>query len=159
MRVIGIDPGYDRLGVAVLEGRPGQETLLHSCCISSDTQSPLSERLYTIGSAFSEIVDTYQPTVVGIETLFFNKNVKTAIDVAQARGVISYLAVRSGAAVCELSPQSIKVAVTGHGGSDKTAVTTMVRRLLPNVPTNALDDEYDAIAVALTCLAHSSGRQ
>lgn len=159
MRVIGIDPGYDRLGVAVLEGSPGAETLLHSCCISSDAQAPLPERLHTIGTAFTEILDTYQPTVVGIETLFFNKNVKTAIDVAQARGVISYLAIRSGATVCELSPQSIKVAVTGHGGSDKTAVTMMVRRLLPGVPRTAVDDEYDAIAVALTCLAHSSGRQ
>lgn len=105
------------------------------------------------GNAVAALITQYQPDTVGIETLFFNKNVKTAIGVAQARGIILYLAKTAGCTVYEFGPQEIKVAVTGHGGSDKTAVLAMVHRLVKNVPENALDDEYDAIAVGITCLA------
>jgi crossover junction endodeoxyribonuclease RuvC len=97
----------------------------------------------------------YEPTHVAIETLFFNKNVKTAIDVAQARGVMLYLAASYGAIVCELSPQTVKVATTGYGNSDKEAVHRMLERLIDAVPKHALDDEYDAIAVGITCLAQA----
>lgn len=159
MRVIGIDPGYDRLGVAVLDGTPGNETLQYSTCITSDPAAALPDRLQTIGTAFASVLAHYQPQVVGIESLFFNKNVKTAIQVAEARGVVSYLAREAGATVAEYSPQAIKVAVTGNGGSDKAAVTMMIKRLITDVPETAVDDEYDAIAVALTCLAHSRARQ
>lgn len=159
MRVIGIDPGYDRLGLAVLEGTPGNETLCYSTCITSDATAPLPDRLHTIGAGVRTLLSHYQPQVVGIETLFFNKNVKTAIHVAEARGVVSYVAREAGAVVAEYSPQEIKIAVTGHGGSDKSAVTMMVKRLIKGVPEHAVDDEYDAIAVALTCLAHSQKRQ
>jgi len=89
-----------------------------------------------------------------VETLFFNKNVKTAIGVAQARGIILYLAKNAGCTVHDFGPQEIKIAVTGYGKSDKNAVIDMVKRLVSNVPEKALDDEYDAIAVGITTLAH-----
>ena len=153
MRVIALDPGYDRLGVAVMENTEGVETLLFSTCIESNRQDELPERLLTIGSAFQKLLKKYQPDAMGIETLFFNKNIKTAIGVAQARGTLLYLAKQSGCAVYEFGPQQIKTAVTGYGKSDKKAVIDMVMRLVKNAPEKALDDEYDAIAIGVTCLA------
>ncbi len=157
MRVLALDPGYDRLGVAVLERQNGKEVLLYSGCILTDRTDVLTERLFTIGVAVQELLSTYSPTAVGIETLFFNKNTKTAIGVAQARGIIIFLAKQANCSVHEFGPQEIKVAVTGYGKSDKQGVIDMVKRLIINAPEKALDDEYDAIAVGITTLAHNRG--
>jgi crossover junction endodeoxyribonuclease RuvC len=153
MRVLAIDPGYDRLGVAIMEYRDGREHLIHSECVLTDKTQSLPDRLLVMGKAVEVLITQFKPDTIGIETLFFNKNIKTAIGVAQARGIILYLAKTAGCTVYEFGPQEIKVAVTGHGGSDKTAVFAMVNRLVANVPEKALDDEYDAIAVGITCLA------
>ena len=153
MRVLAIDPGYDRLGVAVMEYQNGKEYLIYSTCVLTDKKSELPDRLFEVGDAVAKLITTYTPDTVAIETLFFNKNIKTAIGVAQARGIIIYLAKKANCAVYEFGPQEIKVAVTGYGNSDKAAVFAMVSRLVPNVPKQALDDEYDAIAVGITCLA------
>lgn len=154
MRVLAVDPGYDRLGVAVIEKQNNVETLLYSDCLETPKTETLTNRLYTLGATFAELLNQHKPEVVGVETLFFNKNVKTAIGVAQARGIILYLAKEAGAEVVEFGPQEIKIAVTGYGKSDKNAVIDMVKRLVKNVPEDALDDEYDAIAVGVTTLAH-----
>jgi crossover junction endodeoxyribonuclease RuvC len=97
-------------------------------------------------------------TCVAIEQLFFNQNVKTAMQVAEARGVIMVAAHELGVSLFEYSPQAIKIATTGYGNSTKTAVTQMVQQLVEAVPTQALDDEYDAIAVGVTYLAHHGRR-
>ncbi len=157
MRVLAIDPGYDRLGVAILEKEHGAEVLLYSACIETQPSDELSVRLVHIGTEIQKLIDTYKPNALGIETLFFNANRTTAIGVAQARGVILFLARQSGCAVYEFGPQEIKVAVTGYGKSDKKAVTDMVKRLVPSVKEEAHDDEYDAVAVGITCLAHYRG--
>lgn len=153
MRVLAIDPGYDRIGVAVMEKTDSKEVLIHSECILTKKEDVLIARLLLLGQRIELIITEYKPTAVGIETLFFNKNQKTAIGVAQARGIIIYLARKAGCEVYEFGPQEIKVAVTGYGKSDKTAVIDMVKRLVVGVPESALDDEYDAIAVGITCLA------
>ena len=153
MKVLAIDPGYDRLGVAIMEYENGKENLLYSTCILTDKKASLTDRLYKIGQTVQSILSEYQPNTVALETLFFNKNIKTAIGVAQARGIILYLAKQAGCHVYEFGPQEIKVAVTGYGNSDKMAVFDMVTRLVPAAPKKALDDEYDAIAVGITCLA------
>lgn len=153
MRVIAIDPGYDRLGVAVMEYVDGKESLLYSTCIETSRSDTLPDRLLTIGNRFTEILHEFKPTALGVETLFFNKNAKTAIGVAQARGTLIYLARTVGCTVYEFGPQEIKTAITGYGKSDKQAVIDMVLRLVKNAPPKALDDEYDAIAVGVTCLA------
>lgn len=153
MRVIAVDPGYDRLGVAVMEYQNGSEVLIHSSCIETDRKESLPDRIYSLGQQFEVLLKTYEPDTLGIETLFFNKNVTTAMGVAQARGTLLYLAKGAGCIVYEFGPQEIKSAVTGYGKSDKTAVIAMVLRLVTNAPLKALDDEYDAIAVAITCLA------
>lgn len=153
MRVIAIDPGYDRLGVAVMELQD-KETVLYSTCIETSRSSTIPERLHEAGVIIESIVDTYQPDTMAVESLFFNKNVKTAIAVAQARGMLLYIGQRTGCMVYEFSPQEIKVATTGHGASKKAAVMDMIKKLVQNVPEHAIDDEYDAIAVGVTCLAH-----
>lgn len=154
MRVIGVDPGYDRLGVAIIELRDGKEHLIHSECILTEKDNPLPDRIHTLAERFESLIQTHSPTALGIETLFFNKNQKTAIGVAQARGVLIYLAKKYKCDVFEFGPQEIKIAITGYGKSDKKAVIDMVTRLIPESPSDALDDEYDAIAVGITCLAH-----
>lgn len=154
MRIIGIDPGYDRLGLAIVERVNGTDTLVHSRCVETDRTRSLPDRLAHIGREVEEALTTFQPTQLGIETLFFNKNQTTAIAVAQARGVVLYLARIHDIDVREFGPQEVKVAVTGYGKSDKAAVRTMLERLVANIPAGALDDEYDAIAVGITALAH-----
>lgn len=152
--VVGIDPGFDRLGVAFMSRQGGVEQLLYSTCLSSDRTATLPDRLLFLGNELSQLMETYRPTGLAIETLFFNKNVKTALAVAEVRGLILYLGRRHHCTIHEYSPQAIKLAVTGYGNSDKTAVFSMLKRLVSNVPDGALDDEYDAIAVGVTCLAH-----
>lgn len=154
MKVLALDPGYDRLGVAILEKEGNAQTLLYSSCIETNRSLSLPDRLLHIGTAVTSLLQEYSPEAVAIETLFFNKNIKTAIGVAQARGIIIYLAKQANCALYEFGPQEIKVAVTGYGKSDKLAVIAMVKRLVKNAPEEALDDEYDAIAVGITALAH-----
>jgi crossover junction endodeoxyribonuclease RuvC len=155
MRVLGLDPGYDRLGVSVIEREAGNETLLFSTCVTTSRSDDMHTRLHAIGAACDKYIATYNPDIVALETLFFNKNQKTAIGVAEVRGIILYLAMIHGSRVMEFGPQEIKIAVTGYGKSDKSAVIMMVKRLLRGVPEKALDDEYDAIAVGITALAHT----
>ena len=120
MKVLALDPGYDRLGVAVLEhGQNGKEVLIYSYCIETDKKADFADRLCHIGNTIKKLLEEYSPDSVAIETIFFNKNIKTAIGVAQTRGVILYLAKQSGCTVYEFGPQEIKVAVTGYGKSDK----------------------------------------
>lgn len=156
MKVLGVDPGYDRLGVAVMEKQHGQEKLLYSDCIETDKSSALSERLADLGGRFEEVLLRNKPDIVAIETLFFSKNQKTALFVAEARGVIVYLAAKHGCVIKEYGPGEVKVAVTGWGNSDKRSIMTMLKRLVTNLPERALDDEYDAIAVAVTAIAHQA---
>mgnify|MGYP001219366505 FL=1 len=154
MKALAIDPGYDRLGVAILQKIDGAEKLIYSTCIETDKESTLPKRLEEVGRKIEELLIKEKPDILGIETLFFNKNVKTAVAVAAARGVVIYLSEKHGAKTVEVSPQQVKVAVTGYGKSDKRAVTHMVKQLIKESPQEALDDEYDAIAVGITALAH-----
>jgi crossover junction endodeoxyribonuclease RuvC len=158
MKVLAFDPGYDRLGVAVLEKVSGKEVLLHSSCVTTKKTDSVPDRLKMIGESIESLINTHKPGIVALETLFFNKNIKTAIVVAEVRGIILYLARHHNCFVMEFGPQEIKIAVTGYGKSDKIAVIDMVKRLVPNVPEKALDDEYDAIAVGITAIAHAQNR-
>jgi crossover junction endodeoxyribonuclease RuvC len=152
MRIIGIDPGYDRFGIAVIERIHGKETVLHSSCVSTDKAAPYPDRLRTVGDGLAAAIMAHTPGALALEQLFFNKNVKTALKVAEARGVALYVARAHNLPVFEYSPQAIKIATTGYGKSGKKQVEEMLHRLVVGVPKIALDDEYDAIAVALACL-------
>lgn len=149
---MGIDPGYDRFGIAIIERIHGKETLIHSSCATTTAHTPMAERLYSVGTALHEAIRMHEPHALALEQLFFNKNVKTALGVAEARGTALYVAKGHGLPIFEYSPQAVKIATTGHGNSEKRQVEEMLHRLVAGVPHTALDDEYDAIAVALTCL-------
>lgn len=150
MRIMGIDPGYDRLGVALLEKVPGKETLLHSECFQTDRKSAFADRLHAIGEHTYRLIDEYSPTHMAIENVFFNTNQKTAMDVAAVRGVLLYIARERELAVSEYTPPQIKTAVGGGGHGSKKDVIAMVHHLVALSDRKRLDDEYDAIAVALT---------
>lgn len=154
MRVISIDPGYDRCGVAVLEkDEQGKEQVLFSDCIETSKKDPLVKRLFVVGQKITSIIDTYSPNCMAIEELFFSRNAKTALDVGQALGVISYQAAVHHLDLYYFKPNQIKVAVTGYGKSQKREVYKMVSQLVQLQDKKYLDDEIDAIAVGLTLLA------
>jgi len=153
MRIIAIDPGYERMGVAVIEKENGQEALIYSECFKTSPKIPHEERLNLIGKEIEKIIKKYKPEAMAIETLFFKNNAKTAMHVSEARGVMLYVASVSELEVAEFSPMAIKVAVTGYGSSDKEQVTEMVKRLIKINTDIEYDDEYDAIAVGLTYFA------
>lgn len=150
MRVLGIDPGYGRCGVAVMDSSTGsgQERLLYSTCI--ETKGEFAERLADIAEKLAGLIDTWQPEALAIEKLFFSKNVKTAMQVAEVRGAIISLAKGLGLDVREYTPSQVKIAITGSGNADKNAVSTMLERMVKIEVTPKYDDEYDAIAIALT---------
>lgn len=158
MRVIGIDPGFDRCGVAVAELSGGKERLLFSTCIETPRTALFGERLRIVGQSVEEIIDAQRPAALALETLFFNQNRSTAFKVAEVRGMLLYIAATRGLSIYEYSPQAVKIAITGHGASNKGAMATMIERLYrPQTPISR-DDEYDAIAVAMTCLTHDGRR-
>lgn len=154
MRIISIDPGYERMGVAVIEKTDGKEHLVFSECFRTSPKIPHAERLKFIGKEVESVVKKYKPEALAIETLFFSKNQKTALQVSEARGVILYIVAANDIPVKEFSPADIKIAVTGHGGSDKKQVTFMVKKLVKVGKEIKYDDECDAIAAGLTFFAH-----
>jgi crossover junction endodeoxyribonuclease RuvC len=152
MRILAIDPGYDRLGIAVVEGDPSRPTLIMSDCVRPD-KGVRADRLAHVSKAVTAAIKKYAPDVLALETLFFSINKKTAIGVAEARGAILAAAGAATLPVIECSPQHVKSAVTGHGGASKAAVAEMVPRLLSLPKKKRLDDELDAIAIGITALA------
>ena len=152
MRVLAIDPGFDRLGIAVLEGDASRPTLVWSTCVEP-ARGDKEERLAAVHRAVAGAIAEYAPDLFAIETLFFSTNKKTALGVAEARGVALAAAGSAKIRVLEYSPQQVKLAVTGHGGADKAAVARMVPRLVSLPPRKRLDDELDAIALGIAALA------
>lgn len=150
MKILGIDPGYDRLGIAIIEKLPKKkEAVLYSACFTTVSKDTIYKRLLMIGDEIVRILEKFDPEAIAVETLFITKNQKTAMRVAEARGIIVYEAIKRGVDVFEYSPMEIKTAITSDGTSDKTRMIKMVH-LLVNISDKKHDDEYDAIAVALT---------
>ncbi len=154
MRILGIDPGVERIGIAVIEKTGPKETYVFSECFKTSAQLPHAERLAAIGTEIARVVAEHAPVALAIEKLYFEKNVTTAMGVAEARGVALYECAKAGMRIHEYTPMQIKVAVTGYGKSDKAAIMQMVPRLIKLPERNMIDDEVDAIAIALTCFAH-----
>ncbi len=155
MKILGIDPGYERLGIAVLEKNRGEkkERLLFSECFKTPKELPFSERLVLIGKEIERVISEFAPDALGIENLFLENNQKTAMHVAEVRGAILYLAGKNNLGIHEYTPLQVKNAVAGHGKGDKKQVAHMVHQLVVIEKEIAHDDEYDAIAIALTCFA------
>ena len=154
MRVLSVDPGYERMGIAVIENSlRKKEVLIYSNCFKTSSTLPYHTRLKMIGEEIVRIIDEFKPHVCATETLFFTKNKKTAMMVAGARGVVLFTAASQNLEVYEYTPLQIKIAVTGYGKSDKRQVATMVEKLIDIHKDIKYDDEYDAIAIGITCIA------
>ena len=162
MRILAVDPGYEKMGVAVLEKNLGKEILIFSECFKTSREAPDHERLCTLGKEIERVIEEFKPQSLTIEKLFFADNQKTAMRVSEARGIIIYEAARAGLSVLEFTPLEMKVAITGYGRSTKGQVKFMVEKLVAVNKKIKEDDEYDAIALGLTYFArekHASVRR
>ena len=151
-RVLGFDPGFERLGIAVLEKEGPREKLIHSECLRTAPDLPFPERVRLLGEAAEKLIRAFKPLAVALEKVYFENNVKTAMQVAEVCGVLIYIAASYNLPVFEYTPLQVKAAVTGSGASSKQSVARMLSRLVGLPEKKRLDDEMDAIAIALTCL-------
>jgi crossover junction endodeoxyribonuclease RuvC len=159
MRILGIDPGFERLGIAVVEKSHGEkrERVIFSECFKTSSELEFSARLNLLGQRVTEVIQEYRPEILSIETLFLTTNHKTVMRVAEARGVVIYEAEKAGLKIFEASPPQIKMATTGYGKSDKSQIIKMVKMLVDIDDSKKSDDELDAIAIGITGLAHLRG--
>ena len=155
MIILGIDPGYAIVGIGVLEYKSGKFRPIEYNAITTSAQFSQSLRLKIIYEEIGAYLDKYTPSAVAIEELFFNSNQKTAIAVAQARGVLVAQTAVRGIPIYEYTPLQIKQSVTGYGRADKAQVQQMVKLLLGLNAIPKPDDAADAMAVAI-CHAHSA---
>lgn len=155
MRVLAIDPGYGRCGVAVIEKSDGKEKWIYSDCIETTAKTPFDERLSFVASEVKRLIQKFKPDALAMERLFFTSNQKTAMHVAEVRGAILHVAASLGLSTFEYTPGQIKSTTTGSGRADKKQIIAMITLLLKINKSIKLDDEYDAIAVGITHLAHS----
>lgn len=154
MKIISIDPGYERLGIAIVDKESrNPETLIFSECFKTSAKLPHHERLTLIGNRIKEVIKKYKPTALATEKLFFSGNQKTAMLVAEARGTILYSGSSSGLDIFEYTPNQIKIAITGYGRSEKRQIIDMVKKLIKVTSKTNSDDEFDAIAIGLTHFA------
>lgn len=150
MRILGIDPGYDRVGICILDKIDNHYKYVFSCLISTDKSMDLYNRIIEISEDLNQIIKKFNPDQAVVEKVFFSNNQKTAIDVAQSRGVICFHCVKNGIPVLDVSPSQMKLAVTGDGKASKEQVKEMVfRQLKLKASGKVIDDSIDAIAMCL----------
>ncbi|OIP74617.1 MAG: crossover junction endodeoxyribonuclease RuvC [Candidatus Pacebacteria bacterium CG2_30_36_39] len=150
MPILGIDPGYDRLGWAIGVPHGNSWTTLEYGCIETPKTMTLFDRYQLLQQELTEVIKLYQPKIAVVESLFFFKNQKTALKVSEARGVILSTCFTHGIKLYEFTPLQIKQAVTGYGRADKKSIEKMVRLQLNLGSKKVLDDAIDALAVMMT---------
>ena len=154
MIVLGIDPGFARLGYGIIDYSNNKYKVIEYGTISTQAGEPLEERLRKINLDLNEIISKYKIDAASIEELFFNTNTKTAIHVAEARGVILYTLCAANIPIYEYTPLQVKQALVGYGRADKHQVMDMVKRTLKLEQMPKLDDTTDALALAI-CYIYS----
>lgn len=152
MIVLGIDPGIERLGWAILKKNENHIEKIDSGVKKTSTKISKSKRLFEIFIFLDNIIKKSHPHTISIEKLFFAKNVKTALVIGEVRGIILSVAEMHSLKIKEYAPLEVKTAVCGYGKANKEAVASMVKILLKMPKNKLLDDETDAIAIALTAL-------
>ena len=155
MIILGLDPGYATTGYGIIEQKGSRLIPIHYGVITTPAKAPLSKRLYSISKELDDIFTTYKPDTVAIEEIFFSNNAKTAINVAQARGIMLLAAEQHQKPVSNYTPPQVKSAVCGYGGAVKKQVQYMVQKLLNLKEIPRPDDAADALAIAI-CHAHSA---
>ena len=149
MRVLGVDPGLARTGVAVVDGSPGKLTLVHSTCLNTPAEAGDAERLFMLSGLIDAVVAEYRPAFAAVERLFFSTNRTTAMRVSEARGVLLCALAAAGIGISEYTPNEVKEAVTGYGAARKPQVLRMTRQLLSVERIDGPDDVADACAIAV----------
>lgn len=154
--ILGIDPGFATTGFALIKEKNKELEVIDYGVITTTTKQEFSERLKYLHQALTKIMKKYQPDAVCVEQLYFAKNVKTALNVGQARGVILLTAILNKLPLYEFTPLQVKQAVCGYGQADKCQVQNMVKILLKLKTIPKPDDAADALAIALTYLQAKS---
>ena len=154
--ILGIDPGYAIVGYGVIEYQNNHFRVLDFGAITTKAHTDFNDRLLHIHAGLTNLIEIYRPEAMAIEKLFFNTNQKTAIDVAQARGVILLAARQHNVNIFEYTPLQVKQSVVGYGRAEKKQVQEMTKLILNLDAVPKPDDTADALAMAI-CHAHSSG--
>ena len=150
MRILGIDPGFGRMGWGIVEEKSGKTAVVDFGCLETSPKKELGERLKEVHEFVLSLIQKHPPDALAIEDLFFNTNAKTAFSVGQARGVIILAATINGLPVTTYTPLQVKMAITGYGRAEKRQLGEMIKILLKldNIPK--IDDTTDALAIAIT---------
>lgn len=156
MRIIGIDPGYAIVGYGIIDYNANRFTVVDYGAVTTKAHTPFEQRLSDIHKGLTQLIETFKPDAMSIEKLFFNTNTTTAIDVAQARGVIVLSAAQAGLKIAQYTPLQVKQSVVGYGRAEKKQVQEMTRLMLGLKTVPKPDDTADALALAI-CHAHSAG--
>lgn len=156
MTILGIDPGYAIVGYGVISHNSNRFNVIEYGAVTTKAGEKFTNRLTKIYIEIDEVIKRCKPDAMSIEKLFFNTNSTTAIDVAQARGVILLAATANGVPIYEYTPLQVKSSVTGYGRAEKKQVMEMVKSLLSLKQIPKPDDTADALALAV-CHAHSAG--
>ena len=156
MTILGIDPGIADTGYGIIQSQNGRLSCADYGSIKTSPKLSHSERLLIIGDELTALIKKYRPSVVGVEKLFFCNNLKTAVAVGQARGVVLYILEKYGIALKEFTPLQVKQAVSSYGKADKKQVQAMVKILLNLKEIPKPDDAADALAVAICASSNHS---
>jgi crossover junction endodeoxyribonuclease RuvC len=157
VKVLGIDPGTAAMGYGIVERTGGRLREVDHGCLVTSPDLPLPERLLAIHAMVDELLSLHEPDLIGVERLFFSRNVQTALGVGQARGVVLLTAAQHGTPVREATPNEVKSAITGYGAADKEQVQRMVQLVLGMAELPRPDDAADALAIAV-CIANRLGQ-
>ena len=149
MIILGLDPGSVRIGYGLIEKNKNKLTLVKSGLLKIKSRDK-QQRLLELEKDFSKLIKKNKPDLIAMEKLFFMKNLKTALEVAQSRGVLTLIIVKHKIPLLEFSPSEIKIAVTGYGMADKKAVAKMISLILKTGEIKGPDDVTDAVATAIT---------
>jgi len=150
MLTLGIDPGIARCGYGLVEKNGNVFKCVDYGCIETSSKTPEPQRLLEIYSQVKQIIQLHKPQKICIEKLFFSNNAKTAFQVGQARGVVVLCAAEHNLPILELTPNEIKLGVTGYGKADKKQMQEMIKMLLKLREIPKPDDAADALGIALT---------
>jgi crossover junction endodeoxyribonuclease RuvC len=148
--ILGIDPGTTGMGFAILDASREPPVVIDRGLIPTPKLGTTAERLVAIGDAIDGLIAAHRPADLVLERLYFNKNVKTAMLVAEARGIALLCGARAGLKVSEYTPQEVKLSVTGSGSADKGQVQRMLHLVLRLEGPITQDNVADAVAIALT---------
>lgn len=154
MIIMGIDPGYAITGYGIVKYEGNKFSVIDYGAITTEASMQLPQRLLIINDSLEELIGKYKPDAISIEELFFNKNIKTALNVGHGRGVAMLAGAKAGVSVFEYTPLQVKQSVVGYGRAEKAQVQQMIKVILnlPKIPKP--DDVADALAVAV-CHGHS----